>query len=63
MWTQVWIDERWVDLDAALEQDDLDLTHIAMGLVPFADAGLADMAVPIWNLIGQIRIKAVDVEK
>ena len=63
MWTQVWIDGRWVDLDAALEQDDLDPTHIAMGLVTFSDSGLADMAVPIWNLIGQITIEAVSVEK
>ncbi len=62
MWTQVWIDDRWVDLDAALEQDDLDATHIAMGLVTFGDAGLAEMALPIWNLIGRLKIDVLSVE-
>ncbi len=63
MWAQVWVGNRWVDADPALEQDDLDATHIAMGLVPFSDAGLAEMAMPIWNLIGQVKIEVVDVEK
>ncbi len=63
MWAQVWVGDRWVDADPALEQDDLDATHIAMGLVPFSDAGLAEMAMPIWNLIGRIKVEVVEVEK
>lgn len=62
MWTQAHIDGRWVDLDAALEQDDVDARHIAIGLMTLNDAGLAEMAVPIWNLMGKLRIEAVEVK-
>jgi len=61
MWTQVYVAGRWVDTDPALGQDDVDPTHIAMGIVNFGDAGLAEMTLPIWHLIGQIRIEVVRV--
>lgn len=61
MWTQVWIEDHWVDVDAALAQDDVDATHIAMGLVTLADAGLAEMALPVWNLIGGVGIRVAAV--
>lgn len=60
MWTQVYINGRWVDIDAALHQDVPDVTHIALGIIPLADAGVGEMAFPIWNLIGQIQIDAVN---
>jgi hypothetical protein len=61
MWTQVYAGGRWIDTDPALEQDDLDATHIAMSLVSLDDAALGEMALPIWNLIGRLQIDVVEV--
>lgn len=63
MWTQIYIDGRWVDIDAALHQDVPDATHIALGIVPLGDAGIGDMAFPILNLIGEIAIDVENVEE
>jgi hypothetical protein len=62
MWTQVYLDGRWVDLDAALREDDVDPTHIALGIVPLSDAGLTEIAMPIWNLVGGIDIEVVAID-
>jgi len=61
MWTQVYAGGRWIDTDPALEQDDVDATHIAMSLVSLNDAALGEMALPIWNLIGRLQIDVVEV--
>jgi transglutaminase-like putative cysteine protease len=62
MWTQVYVDGRWIDTDAALEQDDLDATHIAMSVVNLNDAALGEMALPIWNLIGRLKIDVIGTD-
>lgn len=62
MWTQVYIDGRWVDTDAALQQDDLDATHIAMSIVNLNDSALGEMALPIWSLIGRLKVDVAGVD-
>lgn len=63
MWTQVYFDGRWHDSDAALEQDDVDATHIAFGLIGLTDAGLVELALPVWNLIGRLQIHVLDIQR
>ncbi len=60
MWTQVYFDGQWVDIDAAMRQTDCDVTHIAVTLMPLGDEGLMNTIVSLVSLIGQIDIEVVD---
>jgi hypothetical protein len=61
MWTQAWIDDRWVDLDATLARR-FHAGHIMTGASSLADGiGDADFATLI-TLMGQIEIDVVEVE-
>lgn len=61
MWTQVRIDGRWVDIDAALEQTDCDPTHIVLGILDLDDSGLAEAGIRMLPLIGRLSIELEDV--
>jgi len=63
MWTQIYFNDRWHDFDAALEQDDVDATHIAFGIVGLTDAGLVELALPVWSMIGRLRIDVLDIKR
>ena len=62
MWTQVWIAGQWVDLDAAQRQTDCDPTHIALAIMPMNDAGFADGALALVNVIGRLKIDLQKVD-
>ncbi|MBN2563576.1 MAG: transglutaminase family protein [Phycisphaerae bacterium] len=62
MWTQVYIDGRWVDIDAALRQTDVDPTHIALSLMPLNDEGMLEQAMTLLALIGRLQIEVIEVE-
>lgn len=62
MWTQFWIRGRWVDLDAALRQTDVDPTHIALGLSAADENGLADMVSSLWLTLGKMSVEVVKSE-
>ena len=61
LWTQVYIAGKWVDVDAALRQTDCDPTHIALAVMSLNDEGVADAAVSLLPLIGQLEIDVVSV--
>ncbi len=62
MWNEVWIQDRWIPLDATLG-----LGGIGAGHIKFAELeegqtdslGISSL-LPIMNLIGQMRIEVVD---
>jgi len=60
LWTQYFIDGRWVDLDPALGQTVADPTHIALSLSDAGDTGIADMVSSVWLNMGQLRIDVLD---
>jgi hypothetical protein len=62
LWTQFWIDGRWVDVDAALRQTDVDPTHIALGLSAATDNGVADMVGSLWLAMGNFSIEVLDAK-
>ncbi len=62
MWTQFWIDGRWVDLDSAFRQTEADPTHIALGVSPAGDTGVADMVNSIWLNMDGLKIEVLDVQ-
>jgi hypothetical protein len=57
MWTQFYLDGQWVDVDAALRQDDVDPTHLALAVSDAGDNGVADLAGSIW--MGKPKITVV----
>jgi len=61
MWTQVFIDGQWVDLDAALRETDCNPTHIALALMPLNQEGIAESIMSLLPLIGRVQIEVVEV--
>lgn len=62
LWTQFWIDGRWVDLDAAMNQTEVDPTHIALGVSAAGDTGIADMVHSIWLNMNNLRVEIEEIE-
>lgn len=60
LWTQVYVDGQWVDIDAALGQTDVDTTHIALGLSAVGDSGLGDLATSAWLSMPKLKVRKVD---
>jgi hypothetical protein len=63
MWTQVYINGQWVDIDAALRQTDCDPTHIALAIMPLQDEGMLDSVMSILPLLGRLQIEVIEVEQ
>ncbi len=63
MWTQFYIDGRWVDVDAALRETVCSPTRIAFATSSLKSTGLADLSLPMISKIGSIAIDIVEVEK
>ena len=63
LWTQFWIDGRWVDVDSALRQHtNVDATHIAMAIGSAGDDGFADMIAATWLSLGRLDIQVIRTE-
>ena len=58
MWTQAWLQGRWLDLDATLDDVSFDAAHITMGTSALSDEGsmLMDLA-NAGPLIGEVAIE------
>ncbi len=61
MWTQAWLGDRWLDLDATLEST-FDAAHIAIGTTALNDdqATLAELA-RLAVVIGRVKIRVLEV--
>jgi len=62
MWTQVYINGKWVDLDAAMRQTDCAPTHIAISILPLNDEGLIDSVRALLPLMGRLEIEILESE-
>jgi len=62
MWTQFFIDGRWIDFDAALRESVCSPTRIAFATSSLKNAGLADLSLPLLSKIGAIDIEILEVE-
>lgn len=62
MWTQFYIDGRWIDFDAALRESDCSPTRIAFATSSLMNTGLAELSLPLINKIGSIELSIVEVE-
>lgn len=63
LWTQFFIDGRWVDVDAALNETECSPTRIAFATSSLQQTGLADLSLPLLPKIGAIAIDVLDVQE
>lgn len=57
MWTQAWIDGRWMDFDAALNPTEFDATHITMSTSAWSDDDTVEGMLEVIPLFGQLSIR------
>lgn len=62
MWTQFYIDGRWVDYDAAIPESDCSPIRIALAASSLQDAGMADLSFPLLSKIGAIDLDILNIE-
>lgn len=63
MWTQVYIDGKWIDIDAALHQTDCDATHVALTIIPLQGEGMMGSITSLIPLLGQLDMEVLEVER
>ena len=62
MWNEVWIEDRWVPLDATQGHGGIDAAHLKLrdtnlhGFSPYA------AFLPLYQVLGQLKIDVVEVE-
>lgn len=62
LWTQFFIDGRWIDVDAALRETDVSPARIAFAVSSLKNAGLADLSLPLITKLGAIDLDILEVE-
>jgi hypothetical protein len=63
MWTEAWINDRWVPLDATRPEGGVGPDHIKLFDTPLDGvSGLATL-LPVMNVIGQLELEVVSVER
>lgn len=62
MWTQVYIDGRWLDIDAALRETVCSPIRLAFATSSLKSAGLAELSLPLLDKIGAIDIDVLEIE-
>ncbi len=56
MWTQFYLEGRWIDYDAALKTSDCSPTRIAVYTSSLEDNNMADFAFALMDMIGQLDV-------
>jgi len=62
MWTQFFIDGRWIDVDAALRETDCSPARIAFAVSSLKNAGLADLSLPLITKLGGIDLDILEID-
>jgi len=62
MWTQVYIDGKWIDIDAALRETDCSPARIAFAVSSLRNAGVADISFPLMTKLGAVELEILDVK-
>ena len=59
---ELWIDDRWVPMDATLGQGGTGAAHLKLIDSNLAGAGAYSSFLPVAQVIGQIKIEILEVE-
>lgn len=62
MWTQFWIAGKWIDLDAAWNQVDVDPTHLALSTQSLQHGSIGSLISSVMLKVDTLRISIIDTE-
>jgi transglutaminase-like putative cysteine protease len=62
MWTQVWINDRWVPLDGTLGRGGVGGGHLELAQSNLAGAGPYAAFLPVFRVLGQLELEVVSEE-
>lgn len=62
MWNELWIDDRWVPMDATLGKGGIGAAHLKLTDSSLAGAGAYSSFLPVAQVIGQLKIEILEVE-
>jgi len=60
MWTEVYVGQRWVPLDATLGQGGIGAGHLKVGQTNFSESTALAALLPISQIAGRLQIEVVD---
>lgn len=59
MWTEVWIDDRWVPLDATLGRGGIGAGHLKLAHSNLKGADAYSAFLPVFRVLGQLKLEVV----
>jgi transglutaminase-like putative cysteine protease len=62
MWNEVWIDDRWIPLDATLAQGGIGAAHLKLTDSNLKGASAYSSFLPVAQVMGQLKIEVLEVE-
>ena len=62
LWTQFYINGKWVDFDAALRESECSPIRITFAVSSLKHSGVADLSLPLISKIGAIDLEVLDVQ-
>ena len=62
MWTELWIDDRWIGMDATLGRGGLGAGHIKISHTSLAGPGAYSSLLPVLKLLGQMKVEVLEVK-
>ncbi|WP_197442474.1 transglutaminase-like domain-containing protein [Lignipirellula cremea] len=63
MWTEVWVHEQWVPLDATLGQGGIGAAHIKIAHASLNGSGAYAAFLPVVRVLGQLELEIKEVEQ
>jgi len=62
MWNEVWVEDRWVPMDATLGRGGIGAGHLKLADSSLKGASPFSVFVPVLNVIGQLELEIVKAE-
>jgi hypothetical protein len=60
MWTEVFVDNRWIGVDGTLGQGGLGAGHIKLNTSNLKDGAAMSSFLPVAQVLGRLKIEAVE---
>ena len=62
MWNEVWIDDRWIPMDATLAHGGIGAAHIKLAHSSLHGVGAYSTFLPVLHVLGQLELEVLEVE-
>jgi hypothetical protein len=62
MWTEAWLGDRWVPLDATLGRGGIGAAHLKLSDSNLEGVSALSVLLPVMNVLGQLEVEVLEVE-